>query len=182
MVDYAEAAPAEVVELIVALDRQSSRRYPARLVPLVRQGTNPQLEPSETPWPWLAGRDARVREYLLSAIAEQSVTALEGTPLSVDERSQLFDLACEAFAGARRRDPPTGATEWLAEDQFGSPLLVSMAALTSVLEGRVTSESATTSELLGTLLDHEARYWAASSLSPELMAEINRSAHPPKRG
>ena len=97
-------------------------------------------------------------EELRSRLPYGMIELCSLTPLGefIADRDQLFWSATQAFARHKKVPLPRKAPD-LTSDIFGRPLLIHMAALTSILgEGEYTPE-----ELLDALIRHEEAHWLA---------------------
>lgn len=154
VVDYAEARPELLSFLQQAIERRGGGKL--RIILLAREVAGW--------WSSLSESDERVREIL----ARRAPTRLSEISREGAVRQRLFLAATRAFAGALGKSPPSASIDF-DEQQFSGPLYLHMAALAAV-EGLSSSDT----NLLGPILDHEARFWIRST-APSLTS-IQRRA------
>jgi tetratricopeptide (TPR) repeat protein len=169
VVDYADSQPALVRELIGACaEHLPLRSCPVRILLLVRR-----LGETTDPRRWFTGPSDRVSQLIDAAevlpVSTQRGGVGEGVDFPLAARQRLFASAVGAFApyidGA---DPAAVVTPALDGPTYGSPLLVSIAALLAVDPDASVPTSGGVAALLDRVLEREQRcHWAGAPVTGE---------------
>ena len=152
VIDYAENRAEQVEMLLPLLQAKATAEEPVRVLLLVRTGSD-----RVTNW---ADRLGNRVDALDATLEGSQVQALEDTPLQVDDRRELFEVASTAFTDWLEREEPPAPPPDLEENVFENALMVVVAAYLAAHGERAPS---TRGELLDEVLAHERRYWRESA-------------------
>jgi hypothetical protein len=164
--DYAERWPlAPLVQLVdnIVFD------YPGRQVRVLLLA-----RPQTGFWDDVRAELARSGAELADPLPLGRFTAAPGGgQQAFGEAAAAFQAAMELARGL------VAAPGWLTPADYGSPLMLHMAALAAVCAGQDDTPVPGRDDLSAFLLDHERRYWRSAEPGPEVLEKVGQPVRPP---